>query len=213
MTRSVSSDDALPRLAQGTRVVCCRSSYHSELTGLMRDSALETLLEAGLAEANVFEVVVPGAYELPIVARRLAQRADIDAVLCFGLILKGETEHDRHISNAVANGLTTVALETGQPVLFGVLTCNPLDQAQTSARRRACGGRSNRPGATELSPCPGGDLSRPRPRASRSRSAPSPAAVHAARPMAALSPTTRGETASRPSIPAQRTAPRPSSRR
>ncbi len=140
MTRSVSSDDALPRLAQGTRVVCCRSSYHSELTELMRDSALETLLEAGLAEANVFEVVVPGAYELPIVARRLAQRADIDAVLCFGLILKGETEHDRHISNAVANGLTTVALETGKPVLFGVLTCNTLDQAQARARRRTEGG-------------------------------------------------------------------------
>ena len=140
MTRSVSSDDALPRLPRGTRVVCCSSSYHAELTGLMRDSALETLIEAGVAEDNVFDVGVPGAYELPIVAQRLAQRSDVDAVLCFGLVLKGETEHDIHISNAVANGLMRVGLDSGKPVLFGVLTCGTLEQAQARARRRSEGG-------------------------------------------------------------------------
>jgi len=140
MTRSVSSDDALTRLPRGTRVVCCCSSYHAELTGLMRDSALETLIEAGVAEEDLHEVRVPGAYELPVVAQRLARRDDVDAVLCFGLVLKGETDHDVHISSAVANGLMRAGLESEKPVLFGVLTCSTLEQARARARHRSEGG-------------------------------------------------------------------------
>lgn len=143
MTRPVSSDASVatrPSVPRGTRVACCRSSYHGELTELMRDSAVETLVASGVTPANVFEVVVPGAFELPVVARRLALRPDVDAVLCFGLVLKGETEHDRHIATAVANGLMNVGLETQKPVLFGVLTCGTLEQARARARRRSEGG-------------------------------------------------------------------------
>jgi len=106
----------------------------------MRDSALETLEAAGLDPQDFFETVVPGAFELPMVAGRLARREDVHAVLCFGLILKGKTEHDRHIATAVAHGLMDVGIETETPVLFGVLTCNTIEQAEVRTRRRSEGG-------------------------------------------------------------------------
>jgi len=106
----------------------------------MLSSALETLTAAGVARDSVEVVPVPGAFELPIVARRLAARSDIAAVLCFGLVLKGATEHDRYISEACAQGLMQVALETDTPILFGVLTCATIAQAQERARRESEGG-------------------------------------------------------------------------
>jgi 6,7-dimethyl-8-ribityllumazine synthase len=127
-------------LPPGTRIAICSSTYHGELIELMRASARRVLTAAGVADANVFEVRVPGAFELPIVARRCAMRPDVHAVLCFGLVLRGETDHDRYISHAVAQGLIDVSLETDTPVLFGVLTPNDLQQAERRARPREQGG-------------------------------------------------------------------------
>jgi 6,7-dimethyl-8-ribityllumazine synthase len=124
----------------GTRIACVVSTYHSDITGEMSASARDTLLAAGAAEENLFEVQAPGAFELPLVALRLARRADVSAVLCFGLVLRGETTHDRHIATAVAQGLMQAGLETDTPILFGVLTCENLEQAQARARRAADGG-------------------------------------------------------------------------
>ena len=109
------------------------STYHAELTRGMLDSARRTLLEAGLRKEAFAELEVGGAFELPLVARRLAVRDDIDAVLCFGLVLKGETSHDVYIAQAVAAGIQQAALETDTPVLFGVLTCDTLEQARERA--------------------------------------------------------------------------------
>jgi 6,7-dimethyl-8-ribityllumazine synthase len=131
---------SLPPLPLGTRVAVVVSTYHHELTGAMGASAAETLRAAGVAECDLFPLEAPGAYELPIIAQRLARRDDVDAVLCFGLVLKGETEHDRYIAGAVADGLMRISLETETPVMFGVLTCGTLEQAQARARRREDGG-------------------------------------------------------------------------
>ena len=76
------------------------------------------------------------ASEIKPIMRSLAEREDVAAVLCFGLVLKGETDHDVHISRAVAQGLVRVGLDTHKPVAFGVLTCNTLGQARRRARRR-----------------------------------------------------------------------------
>ena len=130
----------VPTLPAGTRIAAVVSTFHHEITGAMLASASDALGEAGLASEDLFEVRVPGAFELPILARRLAGRADVDAVLCFGLVLKGETEHDRYIAGAVASALAQTALETATPVLFGVLTCDTPEQAQVRARRDADGG-------------------------------------------------------------------------
>jgi 6,7-dimethyl-8-ribityllumazine synthase len=127
---------ALARVPSGARVACVRSTYHAEITGEMSRAAHATLRAAGLAQRGWREVLVPGAFELPLVARALARRADVDAVLAFGLVLRGETEHDRHIAAAVSQGLMAAGLETGKPILFGVLTCNTLEQARARASAR-----------------------------------------------------------------------------
>jgi len=127
-------------LPPGTRLASVVSSYHEEITLGMHASALAWLGAAGLPPERVLLTRVPGTFELPLVARRLARRTDVAAVLCFGLVLKGETEHDRHIARACAQGLMQVGLECDKPVLFGVLTCATLEQAQRRARRSSEGG-------------------------------------------------------------------------
>lgn len=139
MTRARESRP-LPALPTGTRVAAVVATYHREVTGAMLASARDALREAGLAAGDLLVVEVPGAFELPLLTRHLAGRADVDAVLCFGLVLKGETEHDRHIASAVAHHLAAVAVETVTPILFGVLTCSTLAQAEARARRAADGG-------------------------------------------------------------------------
>lgn len=127
-------------LPEGTRVAAVVSAYHREVTGGMFRSAARTLIEAGLAAEDLLEVSVPGAFEIPLVARRLAARDDVRAVMCFGLVLKGETEHDRYIAGAVADALMRIGLESDKPVLFGVLTCSSVEQAERRARPREQGG-------------------------------------------------------------------------
>jgi 6,7-dimethyl-8-ribityllumazine synthase len=129
-----------PRLRRPARVAAVVSRYHPEITGGMFASARETLTAAGLAPGDLLRIDAPGSYELPLIAQTLARRPDIDAVLCFGLVLKGETDHDRYIASAVSEGLMRVALEHRKPVLFGVLTCSTLAQAEARARSRAEGG-------------------------------------------------------------------------
>lgn len=127
-------------LGDGARIACAVSRYHDEVTGGMLESALDVLAEAGVGRERVTVVEVPGTFELPLVAKRLAERADVAAVLCFGLVLKGETEHDRYIADACAQGLMQAALATDTPILFGVLTCSSLEQALARARRLDEGG-------------------------------------------------------------------------
>jgi len=133
-------DDGPLALPSGARVAVAASTYHGELVGAMTASARARLLAAGLAEGDWLEVAVPGAYELPIVARRLAARDDVDAVLCFGLVVRGDTDHDRYISNAVSTRLVDASFETDTPILFGVLTPNNVGQARRRARTREDGG-------------------------------------------------------------------------
>lgn len=127
-------------LPEGTRIAAAVSSYHADLCGAMLESARKELFGRGLGDDALLVVPVPGAFELPIVAQRLAVREDIDAVLAFGLVLKGETPHDVYISQATCEGLMKVGLETGTPVLLGVLTCNTLEQARSRALPPESGG-------------------------------------------------------------------------
>lgn len=140
MSQGTTDPAAEARLKRPARVAAVVSRYHPEITGGMFDAARATLLAAGLAEDDLLRFDAPGSFELPVLAQHAACRRDIDAVLCFGLILKGETEHDRYLASAVSHGLMRVSLEHGKPVLFGVLTCSDLAQAERRARRRADGG-------------------------------------------------------------------------
>jgi len=135
---------ASARLAPGARVGAVVSGYHAELTQAMFESAERELIAAGLAAADLVRVDAPGAYELPLIARRLALRDDLSAVLCLGLVLRGETSHDRYIAEAVAHALQRVALDCDKPVLFGLLTCDTLDQARARALPAERGGKHDK---------------------------------------------------------------------
>jgi len=128
------------RLRSGTRIGAVVSTFHRELTQAMLESARRELEAAGLRREDFLVVEVPGSFELPLVARSLAVREDIAAVLCLGLVLKGETTHDQFIASAASLGIAQVALATDKPVLFGVLTCDTLEQARARALAPENGG-------------------------------------------------------------------------
>lgn len=124
---------------RGRRFGVVVARFNSAITDKLRDACVSTLESHGAA---VSVVPVPGAFELPLVARRLARTKKFDAVIALGCIIRGETPHDRYIAMEVARGLGQAALETDVPVLFGVLT--PLTSRQARARS---GKGSNNKGA------------------------------------------------------------------
>jgi 6,7-dimethyl-8-ribityllumazine synthase len=105
------------------------SRYNEHITGKLLAGAIETLGAAGIADDAIDVAWVPGAWEIPLVARRMAKSGRYVAVLSLGAVIRGETTHDEHINRQVSLSLGQLALEAGLPVLFGVLTCNTLEQA------------------------------------------------------------------------------------
>lgn len=140
MASDPSSPEEPLELPPGTRVAAVVSTFHRDLCEAMLDSAQAELLRMGLCADDLVVVRVPGAFELPLVARRLALRDDVDCVLALGLILKGETPHDVYIAQAAAQGILSAGLAAEKPVLFGVLTCDTLEQARARALPAERGG-------------------------------------------------------------------------
>jgi 6,7-dimethyl-8-ribityllumazine synthase len=105
------------------------SRYNESITRNLLTAALETLAENGVKDSAIDVAWVPGAWEIPLVADRLAQSGRYVAVICLGAVIRGETTHDQHINRAVSVGLGQAGLRSGVPVLFGVLTCDTLEQA------------------------------------------------------------------------------------
>jgi len=110
------------------------SEWNETVTNALKEGALHFLKESGIAENQIFTYPVPGSFELPVAANTLLS-ADptLDAVICLGCIIQGETRHFEFISQAVANGIMRVSLDYGVPVVFGVLTCDTMEQAQERA--------------------------------------------------------------------------------
>ena len=134
------------RLPAGARVAVVVSRWNEQVTKRMLDAAVWRLQAAGLARHAIDVAWVPGSFELPLAADRLAATGDYSAVLCFGAIIRGETEHDRHIAQAVARGIEEAARVRGLPVLFGVLTCETLAQALARAGGAAADGYAGNKG-------------------------------------------------------------------
>lgn len=105
------------------------SEYNDEITESLYEGALSTLLENGADRTLVVRKNVPGAYELSIGAQLLAQDKEIDAVICLGCVIQGETRHFEFICQSVAQGIKDVALKYNKPVIFGVLTTDTKQQA------------------------------------------------------------------------------------
>ena len=105
------------------------SRFNESITARLLAGAVETLLSHGVAEEQIDVVWTPGAFEIPTVAGRLAAAGGYAAILCLGAVIRGETTHDQHINRAVSIALAEFGVRAGLPVLFGVLTCNTLEQA------------------------------------------------------------------------------------
>lgn len=109
------------------------SDWNADITHKLMEGAMETLQQKGAKENNIFVHHVPGTFELPLGARLLLGKENVDAVICIGCVIKGETEHDVYINTAVAQGIMNLGLTSSKPIIFGVLTPNTKEQAEDRA--------------------------------------------------------------------------------
>ena len=112
-----------------TKISIVVSRWNEEVTEALYSGAIQTLLGAGVKRENIQRSNVPGSFELTLASQWSAEKDDIDAVICLGCVIQGETKHFDFICDAVANGITNVSLKFNKPVIFGVLTPNKLKQA------------------------------------------------------------------------------------
>jgi 6,7-dimethyl-8-ribityllumazine synthase len=119
--------------ARGLRFALIVSRFNAEVTSRLLDGARLALADAGAPASAIETFEVPGAFELPFVARAAAGTGRFDAVVCLGCVVRGETPHFEYISSAVAHGVATASGVTGVPMTFGVLTTNTLDEALARA--------------------------------------------------------------------------------
>ncbi len=122
----------LPNIT-GKRFAIVVSEWNTDVTHALYTGAFETLLKYGATENNIIRVQVPGSFELSLGAQKMAEKQDIDAVICLGCVIQGETRHFDFICQAVADGITNVSLKYNKPVIFGVLTPNTQEQAMDRA--------------------------------------------------------------------------------
>ncbi|GAB6933575.1 6,7-dimethyl-8-ribityllumazine synthase [Calditerricola satsumensis] len=113
------------------------SRFNEFITAKLLGGALDALKRHGVAEEAVDVVWVPGAFEIPLVARKLAERGKYDAVICLGTVIRGATPHFDYVCAEAAKGIAQAAMQTGVPVMFGVLTTDTIEQAVERAGTKA----------------------------------------------------------------------------
>jgi len=122
---------------EGVRVAVVCSRFNELITERLLAGARDGLIRHGVDEASITEAWVPGAFELPLVASRLTQSGEFDAVIALGAVIRGATGHYEHVAGQCAAGLQRVQLDTGVPVIFAVLTTDTIDQALERAGSKA----------------------------------------------------------------------------
>lgn len=123
--------------AKGLKVAIVASRFNDFITGRLVEGAVDALERHGASGADVEIVRVPGAFEIPLAARALAQAGRHDAVICLGAVIRGATPHFEYVSAEVSKGVASVAMESGLPVIFGVLTTDTIEQAIERAGTKA----------------------------------------------------------------------------
>jgi 6,7-dimethyl-8-ribityllumazine synthase len=115
--------------AKGLRFAIIVSRFNDFITNKLLDGAVDALLRHGATEQNIEVVKVPGSFEIPLTAKKIAEKKSHDAIICLGTIIRGATPHFEYIASEVAKGIATVSLETEIPVTFGVITADTIEQA------------------------------------------------------------------------------------
>ena len=115
---------------KGKRIAIVVAEWNSDITFALRDGAIKTLLENGVAKSAIEVITVPGTFELTLGAQLIGKRRTIDAVICLGCVIQGDTRHFDFICQGVTYGITELNISLEKPVVFGVLTTNTIQQAR-----------------------------------------------------------------------------------
>ncbi|MEA3470377.1 MAG: 6,7-dimethyl-8-ribityllumazine synthase [Thermodesulfobacteriota bacterium] len=116
-------------VAKGLKFAIIASRFNDFICGKLVEGAMDALKRSGADEKTITIARVPGAFEIPLVAKKLAQSGDFDAIICLGAVIRGDTPHFEYISSEVSKGIATATLDTGIPIAFGVITSDTLEQA------------------------------------------------------------------------------------
>lgn len=115
--------------AKGLKFAIIASRFNDFITSRLLDGAMDALLRHGASDSDIDIVKVPGSFEIPPVARTIARSGKYNAVICLGAVIRGATPHFEYVSAEVSKGVAAVSMETGMPVIFGVLTTDTIEQA------------------------------------------------------------------------------------
>jgi len=128
--KNLSEFHDLPPVDPSWRIAVVRSEWNEEITKRLEEGAVSLLSEAGCSQESVLQSTVPGSYELPLAAQWAIEQDDVDAVICLGVVIRGETAHFDYVCQAVSQGIKDVGLKYSRPVIFGVLTDDHIDQSR-----------------------------------------------------------------------------------
>ncbi len=116
-------------IAKGKKFGIIASRFNDFITNRLMEGCTDTLLRHGVKENDVEVAWVPGAFEIPLLAQRMAKSKKYDAVICLGTVIRGSTPHFDYIASEAAKGISYVSFNTGVPAIFGIITADSLDQA------------------------------------------------------------------------------------
>jgi 6,7-dimethyl-8-ribityllumazine synthase len=115
--------------AKGLKFCIVISRFNEFITGKLLDGAMDALIRHGAKEEDIDIVKVPGSFEIPVIARKMALKGAYNAIICLGTVIRGATPHFDYIAAEVTKGIASASMETGIPIAFGVLTCDSIEQA------------------------------------------------------------------------------------
>ena len=138
-------------VAQDMKVGIVVARFNEFITSRLLGGALDGLKRRGVEEAHIHTAWVPGAFEIPLIASKMAKSGSYDAVICLGAVIRGSTSHYDYVCNEVSKGIAAVSLETGVPVMFGVITTENIEQAiERSGSKAGNKGSECAEGAVEM---------------------------------------------------------------
>ncbi len=124
-------------LGEGRKFALIVSRFNDFISDRLMGGALDALLRSGVKDEDIDIVKVPGAFEIPLVAKKLVKKKKYDAVICLGAVIRGATPHFEYVSAEVSKGIATVSIESEVPVIFGIITTDTIEQAIERAGTKA----------------------------------------------------------------------------
>lgn len=123
--------------AKGLKFGIVVSRFNDFITGRLLDGAVDALVRHGADEKNIDTVKVPGAFEIPLVAKKMAAKGGYHAIICLGTVIRGATPHFEYVASEVTKGIASASMETGIPIAYGIITSDTIEQAIERAGTKA----------------------------------------------------------------------------